>query len=191
MRTEMRPIAEVKRYWRNPRKKQNIDKMAAALVRFGWRQPIVVDKNGTIIVGDTRYLGAMANGYTHVPVWPATDLTEAQVHAYRIADNRLAEESEWDEAFLTAELELLQTLGIERSELEEATAFNEKELAGYLDVEEPDHTLSAMEVNPFPPFTWVLIGIPTERYYEIAEAIEQISGVPDIFAEVSANDQKP
>lgn len=190
MRTEMRPIGEVRRYWRNPRRKQNIEKLAASLRRYGWRQPIVVDKEGTIIVGDTRYLAAQANTETHVPVWVAADLAEAQTHAYRIADNRLADEAEWDDALIVEELRLLQQLGVV-DDLEDATGFDEKELAGYLAIEDDDaKSLDRMEIHPFPATTWALVGIPTQRYYEIADYIEKIAAIPGIFAEVVANEAR-
>jgi hypothetical protein len=191
MRTAMWPIHNVHRYWRNPRRKQNIAKMVASLDRYGWRQPIVVDEAGVIIVGDTRYLGAQSRGDTHVPVWVAADLTAAQTHAYRVADNRIAEETEWDESALAAELELLQQLGITSTEeLEEATGFDEEELNKYLGGDDGAHHLEPIDVNPFPPYTWVLIGIETARYFEIAEQIEHIT-TRECFVEVTANDQKP
>lgn len=187
MRTEMRPISEVNRYWRNPRRKQNIEKLAASLRRYGWRQPIVIDGDGTIIVGDTRYLAAQANNESHVPVWVAADLTDAETHAYRIADNRLADEAEWDDALIADELRLLQQLGVD--ELEAATGFDEKELASYLEVAaDSDHVLEKIEITQFPKMTWVLIGVPTNQFIEIADEIEKIKRVPDIFCEVTAND---
>jgi ParB-like chromosome segregation protein Spo0J len=193
MQTQLMPIGQVRRYWRNPRRKQNIDKIAASLRKYGWRQPIVVDAENVIIVGDTRYLGAQANSMTHVPVWIARDLDEAQVHGYRLADNRIAEESEWDEDSVTAELELLQSLGLsDMADLEEATGFDEEELSGYLGLAGDDsHGLEPLDVKQFPPYTWVLIGIATARYHEIAEQIEQISAMDDLFCEVTANDDRP
>lgn len=189
MQTHMVAVDQVKRYWRNPRRKQNIEKMVESLTRYGWRQPIVVDAELVIIVGDTRYLGATTKGETHVPVWIARDLTEAQVAAYRIADNRIAEETEWDDEALAEELKLLQSLGVD--DLGQATGFDEKQLDKILgEAGDEANRLEPIEVEPFPPYTWVLIGIPTPRYFEIAEHIEAISAT-DAFCEVTANDEKP
>ena len=190
MRTEMVPIDTVVRYWRNPRRKQNIEKIAGSLRQYGWRQPIVVDAEYVVIVGDSRYLGARANNETHVPVWVARDLSEAAVHAYRIADNRIADETEWDDELVRAELQLLQQLGI--AELDEATGFDDEELRRYLGGDDDDeHQLEPLVVKDFPPYTWVLVGVPTERYHEIADAVERIVTAPDVFCEITAADLAP
>lgn len=187
MQTRMMPLGEVKRYWNNPRKKQNVQKLARSLETFGWRQPIVVDGSFVIIVGDTRYLGAEALGMSHVPVWIAADLTPEQVHAYRIADNRLAEESDWNDDLLREELELLTRLGVDDLTV---TGFDESELAKILAVDDDQAGLEPVDVAQFPPHTWVLIGIPTNRYIEIAEHVEAIGLTTEVFVEVTANDQK-
>lgn len=82
MRVEMVNISDIKPYKRNPRKNENaVDKVAESIKQFGWQQPIVVDKDGVIIVGHTRYKAAKKLGFTEVPVLWATDLTEEQVRA--------------------------------------------------------------------------------------------------------------
>jgi len=93
----MMPIKEVHPYPNNPRiNKEAIDKVAASLRSFGWRQPIVIDKDNVIIVGHTRLQAAKRLRMKEVPVLVADDLTEDQVKAYRLADNKTAEFSEWD-----------------------------------------------------------------------------------------------
>ena len=88
MQIELRPIDQVKPYPGNPRQNDEaVDAVAASLKEFGFRQPIVVDADGVIIVGHTRYKAAQKLGLKQVPVHVATDLTPAQVKAYRIADN--------------------------------------------------------------------------------------------------------
>lgn len=105
MRVEMVNISDIKPYKRNPRKNENaVDKVAESIKQFGWQQPIVVDKDGVIIVGHTRYKAAKKLGFTEVPVLWATDLTEEQVRAYRLADNKTNELAEWDIALLDEEL---------------------------------------------------------------------------------------
>ena len=86
-------------YINNPRKNLNIDKVASSIKEFGFQQPIVIDKNNTIIVGHTRFEAAKKLGLKEVPVQIA-DLTETQAKAYRIADNRLNEDASWDTKLL-------------------------------------------------------------------------------------------
>lgn len=93
----MMPIGEVHPYPNNPRiNNEAVDKVAASLKSFGWRQPIVVDSNNVIIVGHTRLQAAKRLRMKEVPVLVADDLSEEQVKAYRLADNKTAEFAEWD-----------------------------------------------------------------------------------------------
>jgi len=94
-------------YHNNPRKNQAVDKVASSLTEFGFQQPIVVDKNMVVIVGHTRLLASQKLGYKKVPVFVA-DLSESKAKAYRIADNRLSEDSDWDYEFLNLEIGMLQ-----------------------------------------------------------------------------------
>ena len=83
--------------------------MAASIREFGFRQPIVVDAEGVIICGHTRYKAAQKLGLEKVPVHVAKDLTPEQIKAYRIADNKTAELAEWD--FDLLPIELARTAG--------------------------------------------------------------------------------
>ena len=96
-------INKVIPYHNNPRKNQTIDAIASSINEYGFQQPIVVDKNMVVIVGHTRLLGAKKLGLDKVPIQIA-DLTQAQAKAYRIADNKLNEGSEWDYTKLHNEL---------------------------------------------------------------------------------------
>ena len=98
-------------YARNPRKNDRaVDKVAASIKEFGWRSPIVVDEKMVILAGHTRYKAAKKLGLTEAPVHIAEGLTDAQKKAYRIADNRVAEEAEWDIDKLKLEVETLGEL---------------------------------------------------------------------------------
>jgi DNA modification methylase len=98
-------ISDVKPYPNNPRQNDDaVDIVAASLKEYGWRQPIVVDQDGVIIVGHTRWKAAKKLGYTQVPVHVATDLTPEQIKAYRIADNQTATIADWDKQLLPIEL---------------------------------------------------------------------------------------
>src|SRR5580700_4901106 len=96
------PLDKIRLYARNPRRipPQAVDKVAASIQEFGWRQPIVVDKDGVIIVGHVRLLAAQKLGLEEAPVHVAHNLTPAQVRAYRLVDNRSHEETVWDEELL-------------------------------------------------------------------------------------------
>jgi len=87
-----------------------VDKVAASIKEFGFKQPIVVDKEFTIIAGHTRLKAAKKLGLKEVPVIVADDLNDAQVKAYRLADNKTAEFAEWDMSALATELQELETV---------------------------------------------------------------------------------
>ena len=88
-------------YVNNPRNnKEAIDKVAASIKEFGFKVPIIIDKNNVIVTGHTRILAANKLGLNEVPCIVADDLTEAQIKAFRIADNRVSEFSEWEKELL-------------------------------------------------------------------------------------------
>jgi len=92
-------------YAKNPRNnKEAVSKVAASLKEFGFRQPIVVDAEMVVIAGHTRLAASYKIGLKQVPIHIATDLTENQIKAYRIADNRVSQEAKWDEDLLAIEL---------------------------------------------------------------------------------------
>lgn len=96
MRVEQWPIDRVKPYPENPRQNAGIiDALAKSIARFGFRQPLVVDQEGVLIVGHARLQAARQLGLTEVPVHMA-DLTPERTAALRIADNRTREFAEWD-----------------------------------------------------------------------------------------------
>src|SRR3984893_18327825 len=99
----------IRPYGRNPRQipARAVEKVAASLREFGWRQPIVVDREGVIICGHTRLLAARKLGLDQVPVHVAENLSPAQVRAYRLMDNRSHEETDWDLELLGPELKEL------------------------------------------------------------------------------------
>jgi ParB-like chromosome segregation protein Spo0J len=96
---------ELTPYPGNPRPNDGgVDAVACSIQEFGFRQPIVVDEQGVIVVGHTRHKAALKLGLETVPVHVAVGLTEAQLRAYRIADNQTATLSEWDDSKLAMEL---------------------------------------------------------------------------------------
>jgi len=106
---ELRDIQAIRPYEGNPRlNDQAVEAVAKSLREFGFRQPIVVDGDGVIICGHTRWKAAQKLGLKQVPVHVATDLTPAQVKAYRVADNQTASLAEWNYDLLPLELKDLQ-----------------------------------------------------------------------------------
>ena len=99
-------IGEIKPYEKNPRKNDNaVDAVASSISQFGFKNPIVIDGNNVIICGHTRYKAAQKLGLEKVPCVVADDLTEEQIKAYRLADNKVAELAEWDIDLLGDELD--------------------------------------------------------------------------------------
>src|SRR5579871_6194543 len=111
---EERPIASIRPYENNPRLNDAaVEAVAASIREFGFRQPIVVDEDGVIIVGHSRLKAALKLGLEVVPVHVAVGLSKAQAKAYRIADNQTAQLSGWDDDKLPLELAGLQELGFD------------------------------------------------------------------------------
>jgi len=144
---ELRPIDAIRPYEANPRvNDQAVDAVAASLREFGFRQPIVVDADGVIIVGHTRWKAARKLGLAKVPVHVATDLSPEQIKAYRIADNQTASLAEWDFDLLPIELKDLQGADYDLGLL----GFDDKELAKLLDGETTEG-LTDPDAVPEPP----------------------------------------
>tara|TARA_Y100000592_G_scaffold85476_1_gene137495 strand:+ start:756 stop:1874 length:1119 start_codon:yes stop_codon:yes gene_type:complete len=130
-------------YHNNPRKNQAIDKVASSIKEYGFQQPIVVDKDMVLIVGHTRLAGAKKLGLEKVPVQIA-DLSESKAKAYRIADNRLNEDSTWDLDLLDLEVKSLleenyniDLLGFDSSEIDKFLKNDNQYLTDEDEVPEP------------------------------------------------------
>ena len=130
-------------YHNNPRKDQAVDKVASSINEYGFQQPIVVDKNMVVVVGHTRLMGAKKLGLKKVPTVIA-DLSETQAKAYRIADNRINEDSTWDMELLNLEIAGLSEvdfdldlLGFDSSELDKFFVNDEEYLTDEDEVPEP------------------------------------------------------
>lgn len=100
-----KPITELVPYAKNPRKNDEAVKYVAESIKmFGFKVPCIVDKNNVIVAGHTRYRAAKLLGMEEIPCIIADDLTDEQIQAFRLADNKVAEIAEWDEELLTIEL---------------------------------------------------------------------------------------
>jgi DNA modification methylase len=147
MQVELRPIGTIRPYPNNPRiNEQAVDAVAASIREFGFRQPIVIDEKGVIVVGHTRYKAALKLSLETVPVHVAKGLTPAQLKAYRIADNQSATLSQWNEDLLPLELSELQQMDFDLN----LTGFSADELLRLLD--SPDQAgLTDPDDIPEPP----------------------------------------
>ena len=99
-------LNEIKPYENNPRHNDNaVDAVANSIREFGFKVPIVVDSEGVIVAGHTRYKAAKKLGLQTVPCLVADDLTQEQVKAFRLADNKVGELATWDLDTLKVELD--------------------------------------------------------------------------------------
>lgn len=99
-------LSDLRPYARNPRKNdQAVDAVANSIREFGFKVPIVIDKNGEIIAGHTRYKAAKKMKLEEIPCIIADDLTEEQIKAFRLADNKVGELADWDFDLLSDELD--------------------------------------------------------------------------------------
>lgn len=119
---------DLKPYENNPRLNEDaVDLVAASIEEFGFKQPIVVDKDLIIIAGHTRWKAAQKLGLETVPCIQADDLTPTQVKAYRLADNKVAEAAQWDLDALQFELEELDNMDFDMEPFGfETETFDEK-----------------------------------------------------------------
>ena len=117
-------------YINNPRKNEKaIDIVVGSIKEFGFKNPIIVDKDNIIVAGHTRYEASKKLDLKEVPVIKADDLSERQIKAFRIADNKTAEYAEWDMDLLAIELEDIGDIftGFDAVELEDIMGTNEVE----------------------------------------------------------------
>lgn len=99
-------IEDIIPYENNPRHNENaVDYVANSIKEFGFKVPIIIDKENVVVTGHTRLKASEKLGIKKVPVIMASDLTEEQIKAFRIADNKVAQFSSWDMEKLELELE--------------------------------------------------------------------------------------
>lgn len=127
MQIVMKNINELILYVNNARKNDHaVDAVASSIKNYGFKQPIVIDSQGEVVAGHTRLKAAKKLNMDQVPCIIADDLTPAQIKAYRIADNKVAELSKWDMELLKVELEDIEGFtGFEVQELDDSNKLNE------------------------------------------------------------------
>jgi DNA modification methylase len=133
LKTQLIDINKIIPYSRNPRNNdESVDNVASSIKEFGFRQPIVVDEDFVVLAGHTRLKASKKLNLKEVPVHMATDLSDGQKKAFRLMDNRSAEDSKWDDKLLSLELVDLKELGLDL----DITGFTEREIVTALNVEE-------------------------------------------------------
>ena len=109
-----KPIKELKPYKKNAKKhnKEQVEQIANSIKEFGFTQPVIIDKNNCVVAGHGRILGARKAGLKQVPTVCLDDLTEEQIKAYRLVDNK-RNESEWDSDLLKQSLDEIAEMDME------------------------------------------------------------------------------
>lgn len=111
---EQWPLDKFIEYARNPRKNDHaVDAVAAAIHEFGFRVPVVAKSDGTIVDGHLRLKAAKKLKLDTVPVLLADDMTDAQIKAFRISVNKMADLADWDDELLRLELDDLKDVGFD------------------------------------------------------------------------------
>jgi len=122
------PIERCIEYARNPRKNDHaVDKVAAAIREFGFRVPICAKSDGTVVDGHLRLKAAKKLGLKEVPVILADDMSDAQIKAFRLSVNKVADLADWDNELLSLEFMDLKEMGFDLSLI----GFDESEILGF------------------------------------------------------------
>jgi hypothetical protein len=179
MRPEMRYYNSIHRSPSNPRKNAHaVPAVRASLKQFGWRQPVVIDINDEIVVGDTRYQAAVSlieddPMWGWIPCVSAADLTPAQIIAYRAADNRTGEIAEWDTDKLMADLAMIADQPFDLAGM----GFNAEELGQLEKVASPkEYTkhLQDFDTMPTPKPRWIMIACAEDVAVEVLSKIKEL-----------------
>lgn len=147
------PVSEIKPYKHNPRDNSDaVDKVAASIREFGFKVPLVITQDGEIVTGHTRIEAAKRLGIEEVPCIVADDLTDEQVRAFRLADNKVGEFSKWDDAWLS--LELVDIPDIDMSQFGFDAMFSEMKERD--EKSESERIVEAMELRQFEHHDYVV-----------------------------------
>ena len=174
MKIVEKKISELKECENNPRiNKKAIEPVAQSIKAFGWKQPIVIDKNDVIVAGHTRYKAAIKLKMKTVPCVIADDLTDDEIKAYRIADNKTAEFADWDVAKLVKELDSISIDMSGFGEFDFSTVVGEVEL-------------KRMELKPYRRAHY-LITVDINEHDRIIPLIEKLKEIGGVEIETSTN----
>ena len=147
LKIEYKDISELIPYINNPRINDGaVDKVAASIKEFGFKNPIIIDKENVIIAGHTRLKAAKKLGLEEIPTIKVEDLTEQQIKAFRIADNKTSEFAEWDMELLEIELEGLDDIftGFDMKDLDDMFPDDTEVTEDDFDEEPPEEPISKL-----------------------------------------------
>ena len=169
-------LDEIKPYENNPRHNDNaVDAVANSIREFGFKVPIVVDSGGVIVAGHTRYKAAKKLGLDKVPCIIADDLTDEQVSAFRLADNKVGELATWD----------LDTLKVELDNIGEVDLSD----MGFDLNDEPDENIiepTEKEINGY-QYVHYMITVDINDHDKIIGLINELKKIEGVEVESTAN----
>lgn len=182
-RVERWPIEKLIPYTRNVKTHgaEQIALLADGIQEFGWTMPVLVDEAGVLIAGHGRILAARKLGLTEVPVMIAAGWTEAQTRAYRIADNKLPEKSEWDVEALTAELTFLDGATIDST----VTGFDAAEIKVLIDAI-PKIKERTEDLRP-KKFMRILVSVPVDAAIDAKPHLDELTKIAGVEVDYGAN----
>jgi ParB/RepB/Spo0J family partition protein len=161
-------------YKNNPRKNDKaINEVAASIKNYGFKVPVIIDKQNVIVTGHTRVKAAERLGIEDIPCVIADDLSEEQIKAFRIADNKTHEFAEWD----------ISKLAVELKDITEYTGFSDKELQ---DMAKEAEIIIDKDLVPYKKVHY-LISLDLNINDEILEHIEQIKKIRGVEVESTLN----
>lgn len=170
------PIERLVFYARNPRKNDHaVDKVAAAIREFGFRVPICAKSDGTIVDGHLRLKAAKKLGLAEVPVVLADDMTEAQIKAFRLSVNKMAELAEWDTELLRLEFLDLEGEGFDL----ELTGFDADEIAELQFDDDAETDMPELAEGDREPFQDMTFTLHDEQAEVVKEAIAKSKSMGD------------
>lgn len=148
-------VDEIIPYENNPRRNEKaVDKVANSIRAFGFQQPIIIDEHNVIICGHTRHKAAKKLGMDKVPCIVASGLTDEEIRAYRLADNKVAELAEWDEELLVKELASIDQIdltGFDSTELDKLLDSDSQDLNAIADEDQAERYANQGDIFEFGP----------------------------------------
>jgi ParB-like chromosome segregation protein Spo0J len=182
------PLSRLRPYPRNPREHDasQIEQIAASMTEYGWTMPLLIDDTGMILAGAGRFAAAELRGLSEAPVIVARGWSDAQKRAYIIADNKLSENSRWDENLLALELEELRELGVEAALM----GMEDDELARLLgEDEETPLKVREIETGPVADEFWISVRGPLASQAEALKRLQgAMAGLPGVKVELGTTE---
>jgi ParB family transcriptional regulator, chromosome partitioning protein len=182
-----RKISDLKKYEKNNKKhpEKQLEKIVASIKEYGFKNPVLIDKNNEIIAGHGRTLAAERIGMQEVPCIDCSDLNAKQVKALRLMDNKSAELAEWDFDNIKAELEELK---LEEFDID-LTGFEMADISGVEDSEEygTEFSLPDGDKAPFQQMTFTLADSQAEFIKEAIRKIKEEKPIIETFGNENSN----